>query len=100
MTSQGSPHARFRRALLTGNLAVIDAAMLELPSIGLDDALRYLRILAEQRDGRFERAAARWAARVTVERRLGPPEAHRVLALAASIPESPQAVIELLQQYC
>ena len=38
MTSQGSPHARFRRALRTGNIHIVRAAALELPQIGLADA--------------------------------------------------------------
>lgn len=100
MTSQGSPHARFRRALLTGNLNLIDAAARELQTIGLDDVLRILRVLADKGDPRFERAAARFAARVITERSLDSGEAHRVLALAVSMPKSPDAVTELLKPYC
>jgi hypothetical protein len=33
MTSQGSPYARFRRALKTRNLTIIRAAAAELPRI-------------------------------------------------------------------
>jgi hypothetical protein len=43
-----------------------------------DDAQKILVMLAEKRDERFSRAAARFAARLTLERRLGPSEAHRV----------------------
>jgi hypothetical protein len=100
VTSSGSPHARFRRAVLTGNLAIIDAAARELPTIGLKDALDVLRVMAIKRDDRFERAAARFAARVTLERALSPADAHRVLGLATSLPEAPQAVCELLRGYC
>ena len=42
MTSSGSPYSRFRRALATGNLAVVRAAAAELPAVDLADALARL----------------------------------------------------------
>ena len=100
MTSDGHAHSRFRRALLTKNVNLIDAAARELRHVGLDDALRILVVLAERRDDRFERAAARFAARVTTERRLSLAQARYVLALAESLPRSPDAVALLLRAYC
>jgi hypothetical protein len=100
VTSQGSPHARFRRALLTKNLTIIDAAAAELGWLDLGDALRVLRVMAEKRDPRFRRAAARFAARVTTEKQLEPLEAHRVLALAEALPQSPDAIGVVLESYC
>ena len=97
--SEGSPHARFRRALLTKNVRLIDAAAAELQSIALDDALRILVVLAEKGDPRYEKAAARFAARAVLERRLSPSEGHRVLALAESLPSAPEAVALLLLRY-
>ena len=99
MTSQGHPYAGFRRALLTKNVRLIDAAARQLQHVGLEDALRILLVLAEMGDDRFERAAARFAARVTTERRLGLAEARYVLALAESLPRSPNAVAPLLRAY-
>ena len=93
-------HARLRRALLTKNVLVIDAAAAELQHVDLDDALRVLVVLAEKRDPRYQRAAARFAARVVLEGRLLPDEGHRVLALAQSLPEAPDAVARLLHPYC
>jgi hypothetical protein len=100
VTSQGSAHARFRRALLTKNLMIIDAAAAEVGWLNLEDALRVLLVMAEKQDRRFPRAAARFAARVVTERRLEPHEAHRVLALAETLPESPDAIAVLLRSYC
>jgi hypothetical protein len=57
--------------------------------VGLDDALRVLVVFAERRDARYERAAARFAARVMLERRLGLAEARYVLALAEARPAHP-----------
>jgi hypothetical protein len=39
VTSEGHAYSRFQRALLTGNLNLIEAAAAELPRVGLDDAL-------------------------------------------------------------
>lgn len=100
VTSQGHAHARFRRALLTRNVILIDAAARELHHVGLDDALRVLVVFAERRDARYERAAARFAARVTMERRLCLAEARYVLALAEALPRSPDTVALLLRPYC
>ena len=127
VTSQGHAYSRFRRALLTKNLTLIDAAARELQHVALDepcaswssspstttnatsaqprasrrvdDALRILVVLAEHRDERYERAAARFAARVTSERRLSLAEARYVLALAEALPRSPDALALLLRPY-
>jgi hypothetical protein len=97
--SDGHAHSRFRRALLTKNVNLIDAAAPELQHVALDDALRILVVLAERHDERFERAAARFAARVTTERRLSLAEARYVLALAEALPRSPDALALLLGAY-
>ena len=91
MTSEGSPHARFRRALLTKNLTLIDAAARELRHLGLDDALRMLIVMAD-------RAGARFAARAVTEAKLGLAEARYVLALVEALPHSPDTIGELLRR--
>src|SRR4051812_36804504 len=91
VTAQGSAYQRFRRALLTGNPSVIDAAARELPQISLEDALRVLVVLGKTRDPRYDRAAAKWAARVTAERRLGLDDARKVLGMVEALPCAPEA---------
>jgi hypothetical protein len=98
VTSDGSAYSRFRRALLTGNLSLVTAAARELPQIALDDALRILRVMAAQQDPRFDRAAARFAARAIHELSLGLADARYVLALAEALAASPDTVGELLRQ--
>lgn len=98
MTSQGSAYARFRRALLSKNLVLVDAAATELATIGLDDALRILVLMAEKRDPRYPRAAARWAGRAIAERRLGMEESRRVLSLVDVLPDAPEAVAHRLRK--
>jgi hypothetical protein len=57
MTSEGSPYARFRRALETGNeLLVLDTAR-QLPQIALEDALRICLVLRDGDPARYDRAA-------------------------------------------
>jgi hypothetical protein len=97
MSIKGSPYPRFRRALLTGNLNVIEAAAAELPAVDLEDALRILVVMAEKRDARFDRAAARWAARAALERRLDTAASMHLLALVQCLPSSPAGVGELLK---
>lgn len=86
VTSQGSPHSRFRRALQTGNLRVVEAAAAELPSIALDDALVMLCLLADAGDPRFERAAVRWIGRLLLETPADLSDARFALALVERLP--------------
>jgi len=67
MTSQGSPYARFRRALARGNLAIVRAAAAELPRVDLADALAITLLIEAQDEERYERAAVRWIARFALE---------------------------------
>src|SRR5450755_3091394 len=69
MTSDGSPYARFRRALETGNEMLVLGAARELPQIALDDALRICLVLRDGDPGRYERAAVRWLGRFALEAR-------------------------------
>ncbi len=86
MTSQGSAYSRLQRALLTGNLVLVEAAAAELPRIGLDDALTILALLADAGDPRFDRAAARWVGRLLVETPAGLGDARYALALVERLP--------------
>jgi hypothetical protein len=64
VTSQGSAHARFRRALATGNPLLVRAAAAELNSISLADALSICLVLLRAEPTRYGRAAARFHARL------------------------------------
>ena len=67
MTSEGSAHGRFQRAVSAGLLLHADAAARELRQLSLVDALAFLTLLAEHGDQRFERAASRWRLRLDDE---------------------------------
>jgi hypothetical protein len=100
MGSQGSAYGRFQKALATGNVAIIDAAARELPSLSLRDALRIVVAMARNSDSRYARAAARWAARATAEQGLDVDDARRVLALLEILPRAPEVVSEELTVLC
>jgi hypothetical protein len=61
VTSDGSPYARFQKALKTGNANLALAAARELPKINLSDSLRLCLLL--RGTDLFERAALRWHGR-------------------------------------
>ena len=67
MTSQGRPHAIFRRALERGNLTVAEAVSRELPPLDLTDALELTILIARKDPRRHPRIAARWLLRYLEE---------------------------------
>jgi hypothetical protein len=82
VTSQGSPYARFRRALGTRNPNLALAAAAELERISLADALAVCMVLATAGDRRFSRAAGRWLERYAAERQ---PTLEELLHAAAAL---------------
>jgi hypothetical protein len=101
VTSEGSPYARFRRALETGNELLVLGAARELPQIGLDDALRICLVLRDGDPVRFERAAVRWLGRFALEARAATIADLRAAAAAMeSLPTQTAEAMEQLQQLC
>jgi hypothetical protein len=101
VTSDGSPYARFRRALQTGNEALVVAAALELPQIALDDALRVCLVFRGGDPDRYERAAVRWLGRFALEVRGVTIEDIRLAADALdALPERTSDAMERLQRLC
>jgi hypothetical protein len=101
MTSDGNPYARFRRALNTGNEAIVLAAARELPQIALHDALRICLVLRGGDPQRYERAAVRWLGRFALE---APGATIDDLRLAANaldvLPDRAGDAMERLQRLC
>jgi hypothetical protein len=101
MTSEGSPYQRFRRALATGNVALVTATALELPRIALDDALRICLVLRGGDRDRYDRAAVRWLGRFALEARGVTIDDLRQAADALdALPERAPEAMERLQQIC
>jgi hypothetical protein len=101
VTSDGNPYTRFRRALATGNEALVTAAALELPQVALDDALRICLVLRGGDRARYERAAVRWLGRFALEGRAVTIEDLRLAADAlACLPDHAADAMERLQRLC
>jgi hypothetical protein len=102
MTSQGSPHARFKRALASGNSTLVVAAAAELGQLSLAEALAVTLVFLPQEPDRYERACVRWHARWCLEARPRPDEAGLALAALRALPGSAraaagEALVELLE---
>ena len=101
VTSDGSAYARFRRALETGNQALVLTAARELPQIALDDALRICLVLRDGDPERYERAAVRWLGRFALEARHVTIDALRSAADALdALPDRAGEAMEQLQAVC
>jgi hypothetical protein len=81
MTSQGTAHGRFERAIHRGHVQAAEMAAREMGGLSLADGLLLCELLAKADPARYERAALRWLERF-IEERL-PPLIEVVLAASA-----------------
>jgi hypothetical protein len=63
MTSQGHPHARFRRAIERRALWMAEDAAREMGPLSLEDALQLVHLYAERGSPKYEAAAMKWLQR-------------------------------------
>jgi hypothetical protein len=95
MTAQGHALTRLHHALERGTANQIRAIVAELPRPpGLEDALAICLVLLEREPETYPRAAAKWASRFAIERRLTLTDAQ--LTLAALPNEGARAGVEAL----
>jgi hypothetical protein len=81
MTSQGTAHGRFQRAIQARSVLNAETAAREMGGLSLADALALCELLAACDPKRYERAALRWLQRFIDERL--PPVAEVALAASA-----------------
>ena len=81
MTSQGTAHGRFQRAIHRRHVQAAEMAAREMGGLSLADALSLCELLANVDPARYERAALRWLERFIDERL--PPLAEVALAASA-----------------
>jgi hypothetical protein len=67
VTSQGTAHGRFQRAIRDKWVFHAELAARELGSLTLSDALKLVLLYAEAEPAKFERAAVRWLGRYLTE---------------------------------
>jgi hypothetical protein len=70
MTSQGSAHARFQRAIKRGHLLAAETAARELGALSASEALSLVLLYHREGDVKFEPAARRWLRRVQIDHAL------------------------------
>jgi hypothetical protein len=86
MTSQGTAHGRFTRAIQQRNLWAAESSLRELGTPSLEDALAYVALLADVKPEKLERAAVRWHGRLETEATfLSLAESQLALAALASL---------------
>ena len=90
MTSEGSAHARFRRALEAGTPLMVRAAAAELQRVGLDGALAICVVFLDGEPDSFPRAAARGVARLTLEQPVALTDANLSLASLGALQHANQ----------
>lgn len=100
VTSQGSPHGRFSRAIRTRNLWAAEMSLRELRNPSLADLLDYLELLAEVKPEKLETAAVRWHGRLETETTgMVLADAQLALALLTSLRGGdPEAINQLRRQ--
>ena len=99
MTSQGTAHGRFTRAIRTRNLWAAEMALRELGTVSLEDALGYLDLLAEQKPEKLERAAVRWHGRLETEAPLLTfAESQLALSALATLCAGDRGAVEVLRR--
>jgi hypothetical protein len=101
VNAKGSSYAWFRRCLARGDLAGVRAAAVELPVVDLTDALRICLLMAQQGDRRFERAAVRWLARLSLEApTVGIEDLRQGLVAFEALPYNPAGARQALAELC
>jgi hypothetical protein len=99
VTSQGSAHGRFTRAIQQRNLWGAESSLRELGTVSLEDALGYLDLLAEVKPEKLERAAVRWHGRLETESTfLTLAESQLALAALASLCAGERDTINVLRR--
>src|SRR3954464_15345960 len=99
MTTQGSAHGRFTRAVKARNLFQVEIALRDLGGVSLLDALDYLDLLAELKPAKVEQAALRWHGRLELAANtLSMAEAQLALAGFASLGAGRRDAIQPLRR--
>ena len=97
MTSQGTSHGRFQRAIQRGQLFHAELAARELGSLTLADALALTALIAKEDPARYGRAAVRWHGRFALEAKgLELVDSQLALAALASLPHDEKAALAVL----
>jgi hypothetical protein len=99
LTSQGTAHGRFSRAIERRHLFQAELALREMRDPSLLGLVDYLELLAEVRPDKFDRAAVRWHGRLELETpTLTVAESQLALAALGAIREGQQDASDVLRR--
>jgi hypothetical protein len=88
------------KALECGDLALALSEAHEIPVLSLADSLAIVVLMSTERHHSFDRAAARWAARLALERRLSLEDLRFALAAVTALPHHPELARRRLADIC
>jgi len=97
VTAQGSPQARFRRAIDARSVLLAELSAREMGSVQLEDALALVLLYAAVDDAKFERAAGKWLSRLTLERGLSLAEIQLAAGALQAVGDQPEAAVTALR---
>ena len=102
LSIKGRSHTWLLAAIRRGDLAGVRAAAADLGhQVNLVDALSIVLVMADHGDGRYDRAAARWLARLAYERpAVGLEDLRAGLAALEALPRAPAEARRLLAELC
>ena len=99
MTSQGTAHGRFTRALVSRNLFQAELALREMRDPSLLVLVDYVELLADVRPDKFDRAAVRWHGRLELETpTLTVAESQLALAALGALREGDHAAADVVRK--
>lgn len=99
VTSQGSAHGRFQRAIAKKDLFTAAITAKEMGGLSLIDALDYVALMAEVQPDRLDPAAIRWHGRLELESALlTMGEAQLALAALAHLKVDASEALPLLKR--
>src|SRR5262245_50342756 len=99
VSSKGSLRGNFQRAIDRRQLVYAEALARQLEPLSVSDALAFLLLLAEHEPRRFDRAGARWHARLVLEANgIGLLESQVALAAVMRLPASDRKAANVLRE--
>jgi hypothetical protein len=97
VTAPGSALTRYRRAIESRSLLLAELTAREMNHVPLKDALGLLALYAAEPDPKYERAAARWLARLAFEKpELSIVEVQFAAAALAALPAWEETAMRVL----
>lgn len=100
LSIKGRPYTWLQNALERGDLAGARGEASEIPNLNLGDALAIVLLMAAAGDQAFDRAAAKWIARLGLEHRVGLEDLRVAVDALSALPRYPDHAKRSLCELC